>query len=56
LNIINYHIVPGEAEKKRLSDYLIGIFNQLPSRKSVKKAIKRESCYWMEKPVIPATG
>jgi len=35
------HIVPADVTKERLSDYLCGIFPQLPSRKSVKKAIKR---------------
>lgn len=34
------HIVPQGAEQQRLSDYLIGKFQLLPSRKSVKKAIK----------------
>jgi 23S rRNA pseudouridine1911/1915/1917 synthase len=34
------HTVPNEVEKQRLSDYLCGVFLQLPSRKSVKKAIK----------------
>lgn len=41
MEIINTHVVPKAAPKQRLSDYLIGIFEQLPSRKSVKKAIKR---------------
>lgn len=37
--IIERHTVPSDIEKKRLSDYLVGIFSHLPSRKSVKKAI-----------------
>ena len=36
----NKHIVPEGIERERLSDYLIGKFQLLPSRKSVKKAIK----------------
>lgn len=37
--IIERHTVPVGIEKERLSDYLVGIFSHLPSRKSVKKAI-----------------
>lgn len=37
--IIERHTVPSGIEKERLSDYLVGIFSHLPSRKSVKKAI-----------------
>lgn len=33
--------MPDFANKQRLSDYAVGIFENLPSRKSVKKAIKR---------------
>ncbi len=35
------HHVKNVLESNRLSDYTCGIFNALPSRKSVKKAIKR---------------
>ena len=38
--LIESHIVPLISEPQRLSDYLCGIFPYLPSRKSVKKAIK----------------
>jgi len=43
--IIASHTVPNEVEKQRLSDYLCGVFLQLPSRKSVKKAIKSGAVY-----------
>ncbi|MDW7693318.1 RluA family pseudouridine synthase [Flammeovirgaceae bacterium SG7u.111] len=33
------------SEKARISEYLIGIFEQLPSRNSVKKAIKKGEVY-----------
>lgn len=39
--ILESHEVPAGAEKQRLSDYLVGIFTHLPSRKSVKKAIDK---------------
>ena len=35
------HLVPTLHESQRLSDYLCGVFEALPSRKSVKKAIKK---------------
>lgn len=41
MNIINTHITSPSTKKQRLSDYLIGVFPELPSRKSVKKAIQR---------------
>ncbi len=41
--IIASHIVPQLEHKSRLSDYLCGIFPQLPSRKSVKNAIKKQA-------------
>lgn len=34
------HLVPEGIERQRLSDYLVGKMSSLPSRKSVKKAIK----------------
>lgn len=40
--IIATHIVENETSEIRVSDYLIGIFEQLPSRKSIKKALKRK--------------
>ena len=39
------HIVPQGIEPQRLSDYLIGKFQLLPSRKSVKKAIKASEIF-----------
>ena len=38
LDLINQHVVLADS-RQRLSDYLIGVFEELPSRKSVKKAI-----------------
>ncbi|QCK14880.1 RluA family pseudouridine synthase [Mangrovivirga cuniculi] len=38
--IIEEHYVEHYSPLLRLSDYVIGVFNDLPSRKSVKKAIK----------------
>ncbi|MDC0230621.1 RluA family pseudouridine synthase [Aureispira] len=38
--LIETHFVPCISEPQRLSDYLCGIFPHLPSRKSVKKAIR----------------
>lgn len=35
------HTVPDGANKERLSEYARGVFESLPSRKSVKKAIKK---------------
>lgn len=40
--IIDVHIVPELKEKCRLVDYAIGIFPQIITKNSVKKAIKRE--------------
>ncbi len=42
MKIIETHIVPALEKPIRLSDYLVGIFEQLPSRKSTKKALKRK--------------
>lgn len=39
--IIESHKVPNGMTRQRLSDYCVGIFSALPSRKSVKKAISR---------------
>ena len=41
LTIIATHIVPSEVSGIRLSDYVIGIFPTIPSRKGMKKAIKK---------------
>lgn len=38
--ILSKHIVPEHSSRQRLSDYCCGIFAALPSRKSVKKAIR----------------
>lgn len=40
LNFIEKHVVPSSSQM-RLSDYAVAKFESLPSRKSVKKAIKR---------------
>ena len=40
--IIESHTVPQSASRERLSEYARGMFQSLPSRKSVKKAIKRD--------------
>ncbi|MGB6035706.1 MAG: RluA family pseudouridine synthase [Cryomorphaceae bacterium] len=40
LNVIEEHVVPSSPQV-RLSDYAVSKFESLPSRKSVKKAIKR---------------
>jgi 23S rRNA-/tRNA-specific pseudouridylate synthase len=39
--IIEKHIVPEGTEKTRLSDYACEVFLSIPSRKSIKKSIKR---------------
>lgn len=39
--VIERHVVPEATPQQRLSDYLCGIFVQLPSRNSVKKAIRK---------------
>ncbi|MCX2742315.1 RluA family pseudouridine synthase [Mangrovivirga sp. M17] len=39
--IIENHYVQNYAPLQRLSDYAVGVFNDLPSRKSVKKAITK---------------
>lgn len=39
------HIVPRLERKQRLSDYLCGVLEALPSRKSVKNAIKKGRIY-----------
>lgn len=39
--LIARHIVPYQQKNQRFSDYACGIFLQIPSRKGVKKAIKK---------------
>ena len=39
--VINSHIVPDTITEIRLYDYVTGIFPTIPSRKGIKKAIKR---------------
>ncbi|MBX2877296.1 MAG: RluA family pseudouridine synthase [Saprospiraceae bacterium] len=58
MQLLAQHIVPPLAEEARLSDYACGIFAQLVSRKSVKKAIKsgtlqvngrmESTAYWVQ--------
>lgn len=43
--VLAMHIVPNIEGTQRLSDYLCGVFVQLPSRKSVKTAIKKGAIY-----------
>jgi len=40
--VINTHIVPDTVAEIRLSDYLLEIFPTIPSKKGIKKAIKRK--------------
>ena len=41
MKLIAKHKVAADIEDQRIYDYCLGIFKQLPSRKSVKKAIDR---------------
>ena len=43
--ILHRHLVPINIKDVRLSDYAIGIFPQIPSRKGLKKAIKNGQVY-----------
>ena len=43
--ILHTHIVPENIKDIRLSDYAIGVFPQIPSRKGLKKAIKNGQVY-----------
>ncbi len=45
MTIIQSHIVPSGISNVRLSDYAIGIFPSLPSRKGLKKAIKKKAIW-----------
>lgn len=51
LRIIATHQVPVQAPRERIVDYANGIFEQLPSRKGVKKAIEREQIWLNGEPV-----
>lgn len=50
MKTINSHIVPTGIEKVRLSDYAIGLFPQIPSRKGIKKVIKRGAVWVNHQP------
>ncbi|WMX13564.1 RluA family pseudouridine synthase [Aureispira sp. CCB-E] len=43
--VLATHVVPEIEVPQRLSDYLCGVFAELPSRKSVKTAIKKGAVY-----------
>jgi tRNA pseudouridine65 synthase/23S rRNA pseudouridine1911/1915/1917 synthase len=42
LKIIETHIVPAVAKKTRLQEYAVSIFTSLPTKSSLKKALKKE--------------
>lgn len=50
MKILQTHIVPENTPKQRLSDYACKIFNLIPSRKGVKKAILRNEILLNGKP------
>lgn len=52
--VINSHIVKRVETGTRLSDYLMGVFPSLVSRKGIKKAIKREEVIVNDKPSTTA--
>ena len=54
LKLRSTHIVTILDHPHRLSDYLIGVFDEIPSRKGIKKAIKRGLVYLNHQP--GATG
>jgi 23S rRNA pseudouridine1911/1915/1917 synthase len=39
--ILKRHLIPDNISRTRLVDYLIGLFDEYPTRSSIKKAIKR---------------
>lgn len=41
MKILENHVVPVLTSPIRLSDYAIGIFNALPTKASIKKALKK---------------
>ena len=43
--VLHSHIVPDYVSNVRISDYAVGIFPQIPSRKGLKKAIKRGAIF-----------
>lgn len=43
--VLQSHIVPHAVANIRLSDYAVGIFPQIPSKKGLKKAIKQGAIY-----------
>jgi len=45
LTILETHIVPDNVSGIRLSDYAAGIFTIIPTRKGIKKAIKKGAVY-----------
>lgn len=45
MTILETHIVPENVSGIRLSDYAIGIFTIIPTRKGMKKAIKKGAVY-----------
>lgn len=45
MRVIDTHSVPEEVEPSRIYDYCLDLFPQLPSRKSVKKAIDKGEIY-----------
>jgi len=47
LNLLETHTVPPDIRSNiRLSDYAVGIFRIIPTRKGIKKAIKK-GCVWI---------
>lgn len=50
MKIIETHIVPAIDEKIRLQEYAVSIFNAIPSRSGIKKAIKRKEILLDGKP------
>ena len=48
MNLLETHTVPPDIRSNiRLSDYAIGIFRIIPTRKGIKKAIKK-GCVWID--------
>lgn len=45
--LLETHTVPPNISSIRLSDYAIGIFRIIPTRKGIKKAIKKK-CVWID--------
>lgn len=51
----DFHTVPQQNKASRLSDYLIGVFDILPGRSAVKKAIKKQYILVNNMPASTAT-